>query len=52
MRLAVVLLFLSLAACAAPVTLHEGPVTPTAWPQAAEQCQAQPDLSWCVHARQ
>ena len=39
-----VILALALAGCA---TMRVGPLTPHTYPQADEQCVAQPALDWC-----
>lgn len=44
-------LALLLTACAAPTPQREGPISSARWPQAQEQCAAQPHLAWCKGAR-
>jgi hypothetical protein len=38
---------LMLSACAGSVHPREGSPVDRRWPQAAEQCAAQPKLAWC-----
>lgn len=38
---------LLLTACASPTAHRTGPVSAARWPQAQEQCVAQPWLAWC-----
>ena len=45
----IVVLAAALLLCGCAPRLHErvGPVSTTVWPQAEEQCKAQPWLDWC-----
>ena len=44
------IVLLAMAGCATRAILpHEGAVIDGPWPQAVEQCKAQPDLDWCRH---
>lgn len=47
MRYALIIMVWTLVGCAQHLQARQGPEVPAYFPQAEDQCKAQPELAWC-----